>query len=99
MRPFFFIRQIFASAVDHHHNESTIIHIEPVGAADELIGAVLDKWAVNILAQVWLVKARHDLCSYVFDCGSITRPSADGSCMKTAQKLIGHRHIDMAALY
>jgi len=60
MRPFFVIRQIFANAVDHHHYESAIIHIKPVGAAHELIGAVSDEWAVNILAQVRLVKPRHD---------------------------------------
>jgi len=60
MRPFLIIRQVFANAVDHHHYESAIIHIEPVGAAHELIGAVSDEWAVNILAQVRLVKARHD---------------------------------------
>ncbi len=98
MRSFLVIRQIFANAVDHHHYESAIIYIEPVGAAYELIGAVSDEWAVNILAQVWLVKARHDMCSYVSTAGSITRLSADGSCMKTIQKLIGHRHIGTTVL-
>ena len=65
MRPFFVIRQVFANAVDHHHNESAVIHIEPVGTADELIGAVSGEGAVNILAQVGLVKPRHDVGSYV----------------------------------
>jgi hypothetical protein len=27
MRPFFVIRQVFANAVDHHHNERAVIHI------------------------------------------------------------------------
>src|SRR5271167_4254281 len=94
MRPFFVIRQVFANAVDDNHNESAVIHIQPVGTTDELIGAVSGEWAVNILAQVGLVKPRHDMCSYVSTAGSITRLSADGSCMKTILKLIGHRHID-----
>ena len=59
MRSFFIIREVFADAVDHHHNEGAIIHVQPVGAADKFIGAVSRKWAVNILAQVWLVKLRH----------------------------------------
>ena len=45
--------------MDHHHNESAIIHIEPVGAANEFIGAVSYEGAINILAQVWLVKSGH----------------------------------------
>jgi len=61
MRSFLVVRQVFANAVDHHHYESAIIHIEPVGAAHEFIGAVSDEWAVDILAQVRLVKPRHDL--------------------------------------
>ena len=61
MRPFFVIRQVFANAVDHHHNERAVIHIQPVGTADELIGAVSREWAVNIVAKVGLVKPRHDV--------------------------------------
>ena len=61
MRPFFVIRQIFANAVDHHHNECAIIHIQPVGTADELIGAVSGEGTVNIFAKVGLVKPRHDV--------------------------------------
>ncbi len=98
MRPFLIIRQVFANAVDHHDYESAIIHIEPVGAAHELIGAVSDERAVNILAQVWLVKARHDVGFCVSTAGSFTRLSANGSCMKTIQKLIGHRHIGTTVL-
>ena len=50
MCSFFVIRQVFANAVDHHHDESAIIHIEPVRAADEFIGAVSYERAFNILA-------------------------------------------------
>ncbi len=98
MRPFLVIRQVFANAVDHHHDESAIIHIEPVGAAHELTGAVSGEGTVNIFAKVGLVKARHDVCSYVSTGGSFTRLSANGSCMKTIQKLIGHRHIGTTVL-
>ncbi len=56
MRPFFVIRQIFANAVDHHHDESAIIHVQPIGAADDLIGAVSGEGTVNIFAKVGLVK-------------------------------------------
>jgi hypothetical protein len=59
MRPFFVIGQIFANAVDHHHYESAIVHIEPIGTAHELIGAISRKGTVNIFAKVWSVKARH----------------------------------------
>ncbi len=65
MRSFLVIRQVFANAVDHHDYESAIIHIEPVGAAHELIGTASNEWAVDILAQVGLVKPRHDVGSYV----------------------------------
>ncbi len=65
MRYFLVIRQVVADAVDHHDYESAIIHIEPVGAANELIGTVSNEWAVDILAQVGLVKPRHDVGSYV----------------------------------
>jgi len=64
MRSFFIIREVFADAVDHHHNEGAIIHVQPVRAADKFIGAVSRKWAVNILAQVWLVKTCHDIGSF-----------------------------------
>jgi adenosine/AMP kinase len=73
MRSFFIIREVFADAVDHHHNEAAIIHVQPVGAADKFIGAVSRKWAVNILAQVWLVKTCHDIRFYVPQSGIITR--------------------------
>ena len=43
MRPFLVIRHVFANTVDHHHNECAIIHTQPVGTADELIGAVSDE--------------------------------------------------------
>ncbi len=41
---------VVAKGVDHHHDESAVIHIQPVGTADELIGAVSGERAVNILA-------------------------------------------------
>ena len=60
MRSFLIIRQVFANAVDHHQNECAVIHIQPVGTADELIGAVSSEGTVNIFAKVWLVKPRLD---------------------------------------
>jgi hypothetical protein len=69
MRPFFLIRQVCADSLDHHHYESSVIHIQPVGAADEFIIAVsyerflenlsFYERTVNILAQVWLVKSSY----------------------------------------
>ena len=59
MRSFLVIRQVSANAVDHHDNKCAIIHVQPVGAANEFIGAVSDEWAINIVAQVWLVKNGH----------------------------------------
>jgi hypothetical protein len=62
MRPFFVIRQVFANAVDHHHNERTVIHIEPVRMADQLIFSVSNERAINLLTQVWLVKSCDNVC-------------------------------------
>jgi hypothetical protein len=59
MRSFFVICQTFADTIHHHHNEGAIIHVQPIGATDEFIGAVTCKWAVDILAQVRLVKLCH----------------------------------------
>ena len=53
MRSFFNIRQVFANAVDHLHNESAIIHIQPVGAADELIGAAGELFTADIGWPSW----------------------------------------------
>jgi len=50
MRPFLVICQVFADAVDHHHYESAIIHIQPAGASHKFIVCVAYEWAVNILA-------------------------------------------------
>ena len=59
VRPFLIIGKVCADAVDHHHNESAIIHIQPIRAANEFISAVSYERAINILAQVWLVKSGH----------------------------------------
>jgi hypothetical protein len=42
------IRQVRTNAVDHHHDESEIIHIEPLRTADELVFAIPDEWTVKI---------------------------------------------------
>jgi hypothetical protein len=42
------VRQIRTDAVEHHHDESAIIHIEPIRTADELVFAVPDEWTVKI---------------------------------------------------
>lgn len=60
MGSFLIIGQVFADAIDHHHHQGAIIHVQPIGAADELIVAISCKRAVNISAQVWLVKSCHD---------------------------------------
>ena len=62
------IREVFANAVDHHHYESAVIYVQPVAAADEFIIAVSYERTVNILAQVWLVKSFHDVCSWIRTC-------------------------------
>ena len=42
------VRQIRTDAVEHHHDESAIIHIEPIRTADEFIFAVPNEWTVKI---------------------------------------------------
>ena len=68
MRSFLVIREVFANAVDHHHYESAVIYVQPVAAADEFIIAVSYERTVNILAQVLVVKSRHDVCSRIRTC-------------------------------
>jgi hypothetical protein len=50
------VRQVSTDAVDHHHDESAIIHIEPIRTADELIFAVPNEWTVKIDRQVGLIR-------------------------------------------
>jgi hypothetical protein len=50
MRPFFLVRQVCANPVGHDYHESAIIHIKPVGTADEFVVAVSYEWAIDILA-------------------------------------------------
>jgi hypothetical protein len=64
MCPFLVIRQVRANALRHHYNEGSIIHIKPVGTADELIGAVPYEWTVYVLAQVRLVEFSHGALSH-----------------------------------
>ena len=61
MRSFLVIRQPCSDAVGHHHNERAIIHIQPIGTAHQFIVAVSHEWAVNVLAQIGLVKSGHRL--------------------------------------
>jgi hypothetical protein len=42
------VGQVCTDAVDHHHDQSAIIHIEPVRTADESVFAVPDEWTVKI---------------------------------------------------
>ena len=60
VRSFFVIRQICSDPVGHHHNERAIIHVQPVGAADELIGAVSYEGAIRSAGEIGFVKACHD---------------------------------------
>ncbi len=50
MRSFFLVRQVRANPISHDHNESAIIHIQPVGTADEFIVTISYEWTVDILA-------------------------------------------------
>jgi len=78
MSSFLIIRQVGTNPLGHHHNEGAVIHVQPVGAANELIVAVSYEWAVNVLAQVWLVKSGHRLFPFEAEdiCNDIIRISA-----------------------
>jgi hypothetical protein len=54
-----FIGQARADTLRHQHDERPIIHVEPVGATDQLIVAVVDERAVNIIGQIGVVETRH----------------------------------------
>jgi hypothetical protein len=64
MGSFLVIRQICTDAVDHHHDERAIVHVHPVRAADKFIRGVSNERAINILAQVGLIKVRHNVWSF-----------------------------------
>jgi hypothetical protein len=61
------VRQVRTDAVDHYHDESAIIHIEPIRTADELVFAVAAfnssrTFEVCLLAwlfSVWRARLRH----------------------------------------
>lgn len=59
VRSLLIIRQMGTDAVDHHHDQSAVVHVEPVGSTDQLVSAVADKWAVGILGQVRLKESGH----------------------------------------
>ena len=42
------VRQVCTDAVDHHHEESAIIHIEPIRTADEFIFAIPNERTIKI---------------------------------------------------
>jgi hypothetical protein len=70
-----FIRQVCPNPVGHHDNERAIIHIQPVRAADKFIATASYERAVDILAQVWLVKMGHGLFPFEAEdiCNDIIR--------------------------
>src|SRR5438445_1109036 len=53
------VRQVRTDAVDHHHDESAIIHIKPIRTADEVIFTVPNEWTVKIDRQVGLIETCH----------------------------------------
>src|SRR5437773_5451076 len=53
------VRQVRTDAVDHHQDESAIIHIEPIRTADEFIFAVPNEWTVKIGREIRLVETCH----------------------------------------
>jgi len=53
------ICQVRANSIDHYHHESSIIHICPIGAANESIIFVAYERAIHINGEVWFVKAGH----------------------------------------
>jgi len=42
------VRQVGAKAFDHHHDKRAIIHVEPIGPADQPVFAVANEWTVKI---------------------------------------------------
>jgi hypothetical protein len=57
------ICQVRTESVDHYHNESSIIHIRPIGTANKFIIRISYKRAVHVNTEVWFVKAGHCLLS------------------------------------
>jgi hypothetical protein len=48
MRSLLVVRQVCTDAVDHHHDQGAVIHIEPIRTPDEFIFAVPNEWTVKV---------------------------------------------------
>jgi hypothetical protein len=59
MRPLLVVRQVCTDAVDHHHDQGAIIHIEPIRTPDEFIVAVLNEWTVKVCRKIGLKETHH----------------------------------------
>ena len=69
------IRYVCAESVGHHAYERAIVHVQSVRAADKFIATASYERAVDILAQVWLVKMGHGLFPFEAEdiCNDIIR--------------------------
>ena len=59
MRALLVVRQVCTDAVDHHHDQRAIIHIEPIRTPDEFIVAVPNEWTVKVCREIRLKETHH----------------------------------------
>jgi hypothetical protein len=71
------VGQVCADAVDHHHDQRAIIHIQPIGATDKLICGVANEWIIKIDGEVRLIETCH--CFSRFRSSSLVGSEMRGS--------------------
>jgi hypothetical protein len=56
-----------ADAINHHHYESAIIHVQPIASSNKLVRSIPRERAVGVGAKIGFVKAGHggDRCQQV----------------------------------
>jgi hypothetical protein len=48
VRTLLIVRQIRANALGHYHHKRSVIHVEPIGAADKPIFSISHEWTVRV---------------------------------------------------
>jgi hypothetical protein len=59
MRSLLVVRQVCTNAVDHHHDQGAIIHIEPIRTPDEFVVAVPNERTVKVCREIRLKETHH----------------------------------------
>jgi len=57
VRPFLVVCQHCTNPLCHNHHKSSVVHIEPIGTADQFVGSIPHKGAIWVRHKIWFVKS------------------------------------------